>query len=488
MLSPVSPVDIGEVRLDIPVVLSPMAGVTNPPFRQLCREFAQAGACGAPAFAAASECAAAPVQSGTRTDGTRAYSGLFVCEMITTRALVEGKPATMQLVQPDPGDPVRSVQLYGVQPGVTAAAVERLIELDLADHIDLNFGCPVPKVTRKGGGSALPWKQDLFTAIVRSAVEAAERASRRYHRSHIIPVTAKIRIGIDDEHETMGSAAEIAINAGISALTLHARTLEQHYSGHARWNRLADFVDIVNGRVPVFGNGDVFEAADARRMIAETGVDGIAIGRGAQGRPWIFYDMAAAFTQQQSRQSQSGLPWPHQAQSDTYEEKRRCESEQSDAKETRGAEETSSGAAETLPGAAETVNEVRQELRGAEPTLGEAAETIMRHAQLMVHHWGGSEFKAVRDMRKHIGWYLRGYSVGGDLRSALAVVSSLSELKHLLHQLDLSQPYPAAAHGARGRAGGAKRAHLPEHWLDSHELNELQQEKIAQAELDISGG
>ena len=433
MLSPVSPVNIGEVRLDIPVVLSPMAGVTNAPFRQICREFAEAGARGDPAFAVTSEHAVDPVRNYTRTDGTHAHAGLFVCEMITTRALVEGKPATMQLVQPDSGDPVRSVQLYGVQPGVTAAAVERLIELDLADHIDLNFGCPVPKVTRKGGGSALPWKQDLFAAIVRSAVEAAERASRIYRRSHTIPVTAKIRIGIDDRHETMGAAAEIAINAGVSALTLHARTLEQHYSGHARWDRLADFVDIVKGRVPVFGNGDVFEAADAQRMIAETGVDGIAIGRGAQGRPWIFYDMAAAFTQQQL--------------------------------------------------GATTV-----EKKCAEPTLGEAAETIMRHAQLMVHHWGGSEFKAVRDMRKHIGWYLRGYAVGGDIRSSLAVVSSLSELDNLLHQLDLSQTYPAAAHGARGRAGGAKRAHLPEHWLDSHELSELQRKKIAQAELDISGG
>lgn len=475
MLPSISPVHIGEVLLDIPVVLSPMAGVTNAPFRQLCREFAEAGAYGDPAFAVKSEYAASalgdtnfPYESGipahesnsltrgsesarahtrterigaeesgqsraeSRTDGTHAHAGLFVCEMITTRALVESKPATMQLVQPDSGDPVRSVQLYGVQPGVTAAAVERLIELDLADHIDLNFGCPVPKVTRKGGGSALPWKHDLFAAIVRSAVKAAERASRTYRRSHTIPVTAKIRIGIDDMHETMVDAAEIAIGAGISALTLHARTLEQHYSGYARWDRLADFVDIVNGRVPVFGNGDVFEAADAQRMIAKTGVNGIAIGRGAQGRPWIFYDMAADFTQIHPSSSASA--------------------------------------------------------RRAEPTLGEAVQTIMRHAQLMVHHWGGNEFKAIRDMRKHIGWYLRGYAVGGEIRSSLAVVSSLNELDNLLHQLDLSQHYPAAAHGARGRAGGAKRAHLPEHWLDSHELNEIQREKIAQAELDISGG
>ncbi|MCI5825462.1 MAG: tRNA dihydrouridine synthase DusB [Arcanobacterium sp.] len=418
-----------------------MAGVTNAPFRQLCREFAQQAVCdsgaqlqdcgvplralpieGCPEALAAQR--AEPRRTAARRVGNHAQAGLFVCEMITTRALIEEKPSTLQMVQPDLGDPVRSVQLYGVQPAVTAAAVRKLIELDLADHIDLNFGCPVPKVTRKGGGSALPWKTDLFRAIVSSAVHAAQCASEAVERAHTVPVTAKLRIGIDGAHQTFREAAEIAIEAGVAALTLHARTLEEHYSGHAHWERVAELVQLVGGAVPVFGNGDVFEVADAERMVRETGCDGVAIGRGAQGRPWIFYDMAAAY---------SGSP-----------------------------------------------------LR-AQPTLAQVAATIMRHAELMVVHWG-DEFKAVRDMRKHIGWYLRGFSVGGELRSKLAVASSLVELRTLLNELDLSQPYPQAAHGARGRAGGAKRAHVPEHWLDSRTLSASEREMIQHAEIGVSGG
>lgn len=472
-----APVYIGKIRLDVPVVLSPMAGVTNAPFRQLCRECAQQGladagfggggdvvaadqpssdagcaaasragrdggalgagdgvrsggasantACVTRAYAGSAPADAHPGTDLARTHaGIHASAGLFVCEMITTRALVEGKPATMQMVQPDLGDPVRSVQLYGVQPAVTAAAVRRLIELGLADHIDLNFGCPVPKVTRKGGGSALPWKTDLFREIVSAAVRAAEEASEDAGRTSAVPVTAKLRIGIDAEHQTFREAAAIAVESGIAALTLHARTLEEHYSGHAHWEQVAELVQLVDGAVPVFGNGDVFEVDDAERLMSMSGCDGVAIGRGAQGRPWIFYDMAAAAC---------GSPMR------------------------------------------------------AQPSLERVAEVLMRHAELMVEHWG-DEFKAVRDMRKHIGWYLRGFSVGGDLRSQLAVVTSLGQLRQLLDMLDLSQPYPAAASGARGRAGGAKRAHVPEHWLDSRELSSSERAMISHAEIGVSGG
>lgn len=470
-----APVNIGALQLDVPVLLSPMAGVTNAPFRQLCRECAQQALAdasslsferarpmsahmgGVPGSAEADAgyqvagdqlnayAHQVNIHAGTpgnqqlnaRVDahsgigahrgadhGTHAPAGLFVCEMITTRALVEGKASTMQMLQPDAGDPVRSVQLYGVQPGVTAAAVRRLIELDLADHIDLNFGCPVPKVTRKGGGSALPWKTDLFRSIVSSAVRAAAEASDAAGRASAVPVTAKLRLGIDGEHQTFREAAAIAVESGIAALTLHARTLEEHYSGHAHWECIAELVKLVDGAVPIFGNGDVFEVDDAERMVGVTRCAGVAIGRGAQGRPWIFYDMAAAY---------SGSP-----------------------------------------------------LR-AQPSLGQVAELMMRHAELMVEHWG-DELKAMRDMRKHIGWYLRGFSVGSDVRSQLAVVSSLHELRELLGVLDLSQPYPAAAHGSRGRAGGAKRAHVPEHWLESRTLSSAERAMIQHAEIGVSGG
>lgn len=403
-------VHIGEVSLGTPIVLSPMAGVTNPPFRQICREFAEQGA----------RDAGVPDVAPGRTDGTFAPAGLYVCEMITTRALVEGVPETLRMVQPDVGDPVRSIQLYGVQPHTTAKAVEILIEQDLADHIDLNFGCPVPKVTRKGGGSALPWKRDLFFEIVSAAVRSAERASRG--RSHTVPVTAKFRIGIDDDHETLYDALELCERAGISAVTLHARTLEQHYSGRAQWNRIADLKE--RAHIPVFGNGDVFECADAERITSETGCDGIAIGRGCQGRPWVFYDLAAYYHGSGKRMR---------------------------------------------------------------PRLSEVADVIMRHAELSVQHFA-DEHRAVREMRKHMSWYLRGFAVGGESRHALGLVSSLAELRSRLDSLDLDQPYPPAATGARGRAGGAKRAHLPEHWLESRELNAEQRRRITEAEIGVSGG
>ncbi|WP_200829198.1 tRNA dihydrouridine synthase DusB [Arcanobacterium ihumii] len=402
-------INIGEVAIGTPVMLSPMAGVTNPPFRQICREFGQLGA-----------------QSGNfeapsgRTDGTYAPAGLYICEMITTRALVERIPETLNMVKPDVGDPVRSVQLYGVQPATTAAAVKILIEEDLADHIDLNFGCPVPKVTRKGGGSALPWKHDLFEEVVTAAVEASEATSK--HRSHQVPVSAKFRIGIDDDHETYRDVAKIARNAGISALTLHARTTQQHYAGEADWEKIAILKECSD--LPVFGNGDVFEASDAQRMMDYTGCDGVVIGRGCQGRPWIFFDIAAA----------------QHGSTERYR-----------------------------------------------PTLREVADVIVRHAQLSIEHFD-DEHRALREMRKHMSWYMRGFSVGGEVRHELGLVSTLEELKQRLSKLDLDQEFPQAAQGARGRAGNPKRPHLPESWLDSHTLNEMQRAKIHEAEIGVSGG
>lgn len=405
-------VRIADLTLDTPMILAPMAGVTNPPFRQLCREFAEAGGR-----------AAGVDLSLARTDGRHAPAGLYTCEMITTRALVERIPETMNMVKPDLGDPVRSVQLYGVQPKVVGAAVEILVRENLADHIDLNFGCPVPKVTRKGGGSALPWKHDLFKEVVASAVCAAHRASERTGRARPVPVTAKIRIGIDAEHETYRDAAKIAAAAGIAAITLHARTTAQHYSGLAQWDAISILKN--EAEIPIFGNGDVFEVADAQAMLQQTGADGVMIGRGCQGRPWIFYDLAAAFHGSAAR---------------------------------------------------------------FRPTLRQVAAVIEKHAKLSIAHFNGDEHRALREMRKHLTWYLRGFAVGGEYRQALGLVSTLAELQERLAVLDLDQAYPSAAHGPRGRAGTPKRPHLPEHWLESHQLNQAQREKITQAEIGVSGG
>ena len=246
------------VVVELPVVLAPMAGVTNAAYRQLCREQG---------------------------------AGLYVCEMITSRGLVVGDHKTKDMLAFDPGETTRSVQLYGVDPDVMADAARILARDYAVDHIDLNFGCPVPKVTRKGGGGVLPYKRDRLRAIVRETVRAADEFG--------VPVTIKTRIGIDGEHETFLDAGRIAEEEGAAAIALHGRTVQQAYSGEADWKRIAELADAVD--IPVLGNGDIWEAEDALRMMAETGCAGVVIGRGCLGRPWLFGDLAAAFRGEELR-------------------------------------------------------------------------------------------------------------------------------------------------------------------------------------------
>ncbi|MBD7997271.1 tRNA dihydrouridine synthase DusB [Oerskovia paurometabola] len=378
------PLRIGPHVVETPVVLAPMAGVTNAAFRRLCREHG---------------------------------AGLYVAEMVTSRALVERNEESLRIVTFEDDEKTRSAQVYGVDPATVGAAVKIIAGEDRADHVDLNFGCPVPKVTRKGGGSALPWKRDLFTSIVRAAVKAAE--------PYGVPVTIKMRKGIDDDHLTYLEAGLIAQREGVAAVALHARTAADYYSGTADWSAIARLKETVT-EIPVLGNGDIWSAEDAVRMVRETGCDGVVVGRGCQGRPWLFADLAAAF---------SG----------------------SDARVT--------------------------------PGLREVAETIYRHGELMIEYFGGDEGKGMRDLRKHMAWYLKGYAVGGEARQGLAMVSTLDELRGKLDALDLDQPYPGeAAEGQRGRAGSPKKPHLPYGWLDSRELSEEFEEKLREAELSVSGG
>jgi len=377
------PLRIGPLVADPPVVLAPMAGVTNAAFRRLCREQG---------------------------------AGLYVAEMVTSRALVERNPEALRIIAFEPDERPRSVQLYGVDPATVGAAVRMLVEQDRADHVDLNFGCPVPKVTRRGGGAVLPWKRDLFEAIVRAAVAAAAPAG--------VPVTVKMRKGIDDEHLTYLDAGRMAQDAGVAAVALHARTAADYYSGTADWDAIAQLKEAVTD-IPVLGNGDIWSAEDALAMVAATGCDGVVVGRGCQGRPWLFADLAAAFAGSDVR---------------------------------------------------------------VRPTLGEVAVVLRRHAELMVATFG-EESKALRELRKHVAWYLKGYVVGGDLRGRLAMVSTLAELDDLLALLDADQPYPgAAAEGQRGRAGSPKRPHVPDGWLDSRELSEEFRRRLDAAELSVSGG
>ncbi len=292
---------IGGVTLGTPVVLAPMAGVTNAPFRRLCREAAEAGLRAveraAVERAAVAQGMVAQGIAGNETDdgaspavrAADAPVGLYVSEMVTSRALVERTEESMRIIAHDPTEDVRSVQLYGVDPATVRAAVRMLVAEDRADHVDLNFGCPVPKVTRKGGGAVLPWKTDLFRAIVAGAVEAAQDGPRGP-----VPLTVKMRMGIDDDHLTYQDAGVVAEEVGAAAVALHARTAAEHYSGHAHWDAIAALKERVTG-IPVLGNGDIWSAEDALAMVEHTRCDGVVVGRGCQGRPWLFADLVAAF-------------------------------------------------------------------------------------------------------------------------------------------------------------------------------------------------
>jgi nifR3 family TIM-barrel protein len=238
-----------RVVADPPVVLAPMAGITNTAFRRLCRSYG---------------------------------GGLYVSEMITSRALVERNPKTLRMIEFAPDERPRSLQLYGVDPVVVGQAVRMIVDEDLADHVDLNFGCPVPKVTRKGGGAALPWRIGLFDDIVTTAVREARG----------LPVTVKMRLGIDADHLTYREAGLRAQDAGVGWVALHARTAADFYGPSAQWDAIADLVSLLD--VPVLGNGDIWEADDALRMVAATGCAGVVVGRGCLGRPWLFGDLAAA--------------------------------------------------------------------------------------------------------------------------------------------------------------------------------------------------
>lgn len=370
---------LGAYRIDPPVVLAPLAGITNVAFRRLCREYG---------------------------------AGLYISEMITSRALVEGNPKTRQLITFAADETPRSIQLYGVDPAVISAAVSMIVEQDLADHVDLNFGCPVPKVTRRGGGSALPWRINLFADLVQAAVRAAAGQ---------IPVSVKMRLGIDHDHLTYRDAALRAQDAGVAYVALHGRTADQFYGGHADWAPIAELADLLD--IPVLGNGDIWEAADALRMVAETGCVGVVVGRGCLGRPWLFGDLAAAF------RSPTGSYDPQL------------------------------------------------------PDLDRVANAMIRHAELLCE-WLGDD-RGVIDFRKHVAWYLKGFSVGSDLRSAMAQASSLPELDDLLHRMDRSQPFPTAVLGVpRGRTSGRRNVALPQGWLADRESRQVP----FGAELADSGG
>jgi nifR3 family TIM-barrel protein len=390
------PLRIGRHVIESPVVLAPMAGITNRAFRRLCREYGSAG-----------------LEAG----GASGATSLYVAEMVTSRALVERSPETLRLVSHDADEHPRSVQLYSVDPATAGLAARMLVDEDRADHIDLNFGCPVPKVTRKGGGAALPWKTDLFRGIVAAVVREAA--------PHDVPVTVKMRVGIDEDHVTYLDAGRAAEAEGAAAVALHGRTAAQAYSGTADWEAIARLKEAVTS-IPVLGNGDIWSAEDALEMVQRTGCDGVVVGRGCLGRPWLFTDLAAAFAGSDAR---------------------------------------------------------------VRPRLGEVTATLRRHAEYLVDFYDGDELRGCRDIRKHVAWYLKGFPAGSTVRNQLALVDSLAALDDLLATMDPEQPWPGApAEGPRGRAGSPRVVALPETWLRTRELDAAQRAQVAQAELSVSGG
>jgi nifR3 family TIM-barrel protein len=351
-----------EVVLNTPVVLAPMAGITNAAFRRLCREQG---------------------------------AGLFVSEMVTARALIERREETFRLIKPGVGETPRSIQLYAVDPTVLGKAIDLLGSEDLADHIDLNFGCPVPKVTRRGGGAALPYKRRLFSAIVEAAVKSASKYG--------IPVTIKMRVGIDSDHHTFLESAKSAADLGVTWVALHARTAAQLYEGRSDWNKITELVEHLSDTdVPVLGNGDIWSGEDAVNMINQTGCAGVVVGRGCLGRPWLFADLVSAINGENKR-----------------------------------------------------VN----------PNLFQVREIMIRHGQLLIEYFE-NEDRAMRDIRKHMAWYLKGFSVPRQVRASLGMVESLEQMRQLLSQLE-DQPYPqAVGDGPRGRTSHGREVKLPDGWLD----------------------
>jgi nifR3 family TIM-barrel protein len=357
-----APLRIGAIPVWPPVVLAPMAGVTDPPFRTLCRRYG---------------------------------AGLYVSEMITARALVEGNRKTLLMASFGSEETTRSLQLYGVDPFYVGEAVRLLVGESRVDHVDLNFGCPVRKVTSRGGGAAIPVKPRLLRGIVRAAVNAAGR----------VPVTIKFRLGIDDEILTYLDAGRIGEEEGCAAVGLHARTAAQLYDGEACWDAIARLKEAVR-RIPVLGNGDIWEAEDALRMMRTTGCDGVIVGRGCLGRPWLFRDLADVFEGREPADP---------------------------------------------------------------PGFGGVVAVMLEHARLLAE-WLGNEGSAMRSFRKHSSWYTKGFRGGAPLRQRLMRVTRLAELRDVLSEVDRAQPFPPdAVRVPRGKTAGRQKVALPEGYLDDLE-------------------
>jgi tRNA-dihydrouridine synthase B len=306
------------------VFLAPMAGVTDLAFRLIAREYG---------------------------------ADLVVSEMISAQALVFGNKRTVQMLTTEEAERPVAIQLFGHKPEVMAEAAQIVLEHCQPEMLDLNFGCPTPKIVKNGDGAALMREPKLLEEIVAAVV-----------RVSTVPVTAKIRLGWDKHSINCVEVAQRAADAGAHWITIHARTRDQFYAGKADWTWIRRVVQACS--VPVVGNGDVFSAADALRMLEETGCSHVAIGRGAQGNPWIFRDVQAA---------------------------------------------------------------LRGEVIPPPPTIAERIGVAWRHLELKASYDGVQ--RAIKEMRPHLAWYLKGIPHSAEIRRQLNTAASMEEVRGLLVKL-----------------------------------------------------
>ena len=311
---------IGNLELENNVFLAPMAGVTDLPFRILCKEMG---------------------------------CGLVYSEMVSAKGILYDNKNTTELLEIDPKERPVAVQLFGSDPEILGAMAKKIEQYPI-DIIDVNMGCPAPKIVKNGEGSCLMKTPELVGKIVKSLVESQSK-----------PVTIKFRKGFDDDHVNAVEIAKIAEANGASAVAVHGRTREQYYSGKADWDIIKQVKAAVN--IPVIGNGDVFTPQDAKNLLEHTGCDAIMVGRGAQGNPWIFKRIL------------------HYLKT-----------------------------GEILP----------------EPTAEERVEKALRHAQMLIDYKG--EYIGVREMRKHMAWYMKGMPGAAELRGKLNYAENRAELEALL--------------------------------------------------------
>ena len=377
--------NIGNVRLANPFLLAPLAGVTDAPFRRICGEMG---------------------------------AGLVYSEMVSAKGLWYKDKNTDRLLEILDGEAPVAYQIFGHEPEIMAEAVHMLNE---RKHVllDINMGCPVPKIVRNGEGSALMRDPDLAQRVVEAAVSASTK-----------PVTVKIRAGWNDAEKNAVEVARAIEAGGASAVAVHGRTREQFYSGNADWNIIAAVKDAV--RIPVIGNGDVSDLTAAYRMMQETDCDFVMIGRGALGNPWIFESLARAWTAgafdalrtegqgtEANRQDVAGA-CPATQDTDL--------SRQGGSRNAAGAQPAGAAVKVQQPGAA------------ADPALYNCAPGKEQKIAMMLRHFDDvyalkGEYTAVREMRKHVGWYLKGVPGAAAFRGRINQINDAAALRAAIRSI-----------------------------------------------------